>query len=185
MGVHSDRWFRQHRGIISPFEENQISSGVSYGVSSFGYDVTLAPVFKTIRQERFVTGRYLDPKNADEDDFFEFSTKEGHPCVVPPHEFILGTTIEIVRVPRHCLAMCVSKSTYARCGIITNVTPLEPEWEGQITMEISNSTSVPVAIWPGEGVVQLVFFEGNEPCDQSYKDRKGRYQGQEGVTIAR
>lgn len=170
---------REH-GMIEPFEETQVRQGVvSFGVSSYGYDMRVS------RDFRIFTNLYssvVDPKAFDERSFVEF---EGDICIVPPNSFALARSIEYFRIPRNVLTICVGKSTYARCGIITNVTPFEPEWEGNVTLEISNTTPLPAKIYAEEGIAQVLFFEADDDdvCETSYADRKGKYQAQRGVTL--
>src|SRR3981189_2043092 len=181
MSIQADRWItrmaREHR-MIEPFESSQVRSGViSYGVSSYGYDMRVAPEFKIFTN---VLSAIVDPKHFDAKSFVEFS---GDVCIVPPNSFALARSVEYFRIPRNVLTVCVGKSTYARCGIITNVTPFEPEWEGHVTLEISNTTPLPARIYAGEGLCQFLFFRGEEPCETSYADRKGKYMRQRGVTL--
>ena len=181
MSIKSDRWIRrmatEHR-MIEPFADNQIRDGViSYGVSSYGYDMRVAPEFKIFTN---ALSAIVDPKAFDPKSFVEFT---GPTCIVPPNSFALARSVEYFRIPRNVLTICVGKSTYARCGIITNVTPFEPEWEGFVTLEISNTTPLPARIYANEGVAQVIFFESDEVCETSYKDRGGKYQGQQGVTL--
>lgn len=181
MPVKSDRWIRrmalEHR-MIEPFESGQVRSGsISYGLSSFGYDIRVAPEFKVFTN---VHNLVVDPKKFDERSFVDV---KGRDCIIPPNSFALARTVEHFRIPRDVLVLCVGKSTYARCGIIVNVTPLEPTWEGYLTLEISNTTPLPARIYGGEGIAQLVFFQGDEPPEVAYADRKGKYQGQVGVTL--
>jgi dCTP deaminase len=183
MSIKSDRWIREmcakHR-MIEPFEEKQVRDGViSYGVSSYGYDIRIADEFKIFTN---VMSSIVDPKNMDPASMVDF---KGPVCIIPPNSFALGRTVEYFRVPRNVLATCVGKSTYARCGIITNVTPFEPEWEGHVTLEISNTTPLPAKIYSNEGIAQVLFFEGDEPCQVSYKDKAGKYQAQKGITLPR
>jgi dCTP deaminase len=183
MSIKSDRWIRrlatEHR-MIEPFADRQVRAGViSYGVSSYGYDMRVAPEFKIFTNALSVI---VDPKQFDPKSFVEFS---GETCVVPPNSFALARSVEYFRIPRNVLTLCVGKSTYARCGIITNVTPFEPEWEGHVTLEISNTTPLPARIYANEGIAQVLFFtadEGDE-CEQSYADKKGKYQAQVGITL--
>ena len=183
MSIKSDRWIRRmattHR-MIEPFADSQVREGViSYGVSSYGYDMRVAPEFKIFTNALSVI---VDPKQFDPKSFVEFS---GETCVVPPNSFALARSVEYFRIPRNVLTICVGKSTYARCGIITNVTPFEPEWEGYVTLEISNTTPLPARIYANEGIAQVLFFtadEGDE-CEQSYADKKGKYQAQQGITL--
>ena len=167
-------------GMIEPFESSQVRSGViSYGVSSYGYDMRVAPEFRIFTN---VLNSIVDPKNFDPHSFVEF---EGDVCIVPPNSFALARTIEYFRIPRDILTVCLGKSTYARCGIIVNVTPFEPEWEGTVTLEISNTTPLPAKIYANEGLAQVLFFQGDEPCEVSYADKKGKYLKQRGVTLPR
>ena len=183
MSIKSDRWIRRmardHR-MIEPFADSQVREGViSYGVSSYGYDMRVAPEFKIFTN---VLSAVVDPKQFDSRSFVEFA---GPVCIVPPNSFALARSVEYFRIPRNVLTVCVGKSTYARCGIITNVTPLEPEWEGFVTLEISNTTPLPAKIYANEGIAQVLFFtadEGDE-CEQSYADKRGKYQAQTGITL--
>ena len=187
MSIKSDNWSRrvaQSEGMIEPFEPDQIRSNesgriVSYGTSSYGYDVRCADEFKIFTN---INSTIVDPKNFDEKSFVDF---KGDICIIPPNSFALARTVEFFRIPRSVLTICVGKSTYARCGIIVNVTPLEPEWEGHVTLEFSNTTPLPAKIYAGEGCAQMLFFESDEVCSTSYKDRGGKYQGQRGVTLPR
>lgn len=166
--------------MIEPFEERQVCDGViSYGISSYGYDVRVGNEFKIFTN---VFNTVVDPKNFDPKSFVDF---KGETCLIPPNSFALARSVEYFRVPRNTMTICVGKSTYARCGIITNVTPLEPEWEGHITIEISNTTPLPAKIYANEGIAQVVFFEAEEACAESYKDRSGKYQSQRGITLPR
>jgi len=179
--LKSDKWIRrmcrEHK-MIEPFEERLVSEGkVSYGLSSYGYDIRVAEEYK-IFTNVFTT--VVDPKNFDPRSFVDY---KGSECVVPPNSFALARSVEYFRIPRDVLAVCVGKSTFARCGIIVNVTPLEPEWEGHLTIEISNTTPLPAKIYSNEGIAQLLFFGGDEVCTTSYADRKGKYQGQRGVVL--
>ena len=183
MGLCSDRWItrmaREH-GMIEPFEDRQVREGViSYGVSSYGYDMRVAREFKIFTN---VLSSIVDPKAFDPKSFVEF---EGDFCIVPPNSFALARSVEYFRIPREVLTICVGKSTYARCGIIVNVTPLEPGWEGHVTLEFSNTTPLPAKIYANEGACQFLFLKGNEPCETSYADRAGKYMGQKGVTLPR
>ena len=183
MSIKSDRWIarmaREH-GMIEPFADAQVRSGViSYGVSSYGYDMRVAREFRIFTN---VLSAIVDPKAFDNKSFVEYA---GDVCIVPPNSFALARSVEYFRIPRNVLTICVGKSTYARCGIITNVTPFEPEWEGFVTLEISNTTPLPARIYANEGIAQVLFFEGDEPPTVSYKDKKGKYQGQHGVTLPR
>jgi len=170
-------------GMIEPFSENQVrldSNGnklISYGVSSFGYDVRCSNEFKVFTN---INSAVVDPKNFDANSFVDVKSDV---CVIPPNSFALARTIEYFKIPRKVLTICLGKSTYARCGIIVNVTPLEPEWEGHVTLEFSNTTNLPAKIYAGEGVAQMIFLESDEDCEVSYRDRGGKYQGQTGVTL--
>ena len=167
-------------GMIEPFIDAQVGEGVvSYGLSSYGYDMRVSDEFRIFHN---ALSPVVDPKNFDERSFVEF---EGDVCIVPPNSFALARSVEYFRIPRDVLTICVGKSTYARCGIITNVTPFEPEWEGHVTLEISNTTPLPARIYANEGIAQVLFFESDEVCETSYKDRGGKYQGQKGVTLPR
>jgi dCTP deaminase len=179
MSIQNDRWIIEQAklGMIEPFEDSQVRTGViSYGVSSFGYDMRVAPEFKIFTN---VMSSIVDPKAFDPKSFVEFS---GEVCIVPPNSFALARSIEYFRIPRDVVTITVGKSTYARCGIITNVTPFEPEWEGHVTLEISNTTPLPAKIYANEGIAQVLFFRGEQPIT-SYRDKKGKYQGQTGVTL--
>ena len=166
--------------MIEPFESGQVRDGViSYGVSSYGYDIRVAPEFKVFTN---VYNVVVDPKEFDPRSFVDVNEKT---CIIPPNSFALARTLEYFRIPRNVLVVCVGKSTYARCGIIVNVTPLEPTWEGHLTLEISNTTPLPAKIYGGEGIAQLLFFQGNEEPETAYADRKGKYQNQKGVTLPR
>ncbi len=170
----------QDHGMIEPFENGQVREGkISYGLSSYGYDIRVAPEFKVFTNVHNVV---VDPKNFDPRSFVD--VRADH-CIVPPNSFALARTEEYFRMPRNVLAICVGKSTYARCGIVVNVTPLEPAWEGYLTLEISNTTPLPAKIYAGEGIAQLLFFEGDEEPEVAYADRKGKYQKQTGVTLPR
>jgi len=171
---------REH-GMIDPFEDAQVRKGtISYGVSSYGYDMRVADEFKIFTN---VNNAIVDPKAFDEKSFVNY---QGDVCIVPPNSFALARSVEYFRIPRNVITLCVGKSTYARCGIITNVTPFEPEWEGYVTLEISNTTPLPAKIYANEGIAQVIFFEGDpEGPEVSYKDRQGKYQGQTGVTTPR
>jgi dCTP deaminase len=181
MSVKSDKWIskmaREHH-MIEPFEDRQVREGViSYGVSSYGYDMRVADEFRIFTN---VNSSIVDPKHFDPKSFVEF---KGDICIVPPNSFALGRSVEYFRIPRSCLTICVGKSTYARCGIIVNVTPFEPEWEGFVTLEISNTTPLPARIYANEGLCQVIFFESDEQCEISYKDKKGKYQSQQGIVL--
>ena len=183
MSIKSDTWIRrmalEHR-MIEPFVDEQVRSGViSYGVSSYGYDVRVGDDFKVFTN---VFNTVVDPKNFDPKSFVDIKADV---CIIPPNSFALASTIEYFRVPRDILTICLGKSTYARCGIIVNVTPFEPEWEGTATLEISNTTPIPAKIYANEGIAQVLFFQSDEVCARSYKDKKGKYQAQRGVTLPR
>ena len=168
---------REHQ-MIEPFVESQVrGSAISYGVSSYGYDIRVADEFKVFTN---INNTVIDPKNFDPRSFVDVKTDV---CIVPPNSFALARTIEYFRIPRDVLTICLGKSTYARCGIIVNVTPFEPEWEGTVTLEISNTTPLPAKIYANEGIAQVLFFQSDEPCELSYKDKKGKYQAQTGVTL--
>lgn len=183
MSIKSDRWIRRQateHGMIEPFTEGQVRAGaISYGVSSYGYDMRVADEFRIFTN---VLSVIVDPKSFDERSFVEF---KGDVCIVPPNSFALARSVEYFRIPRNVLTICVGKSTYARCGIITNVTPFEPEWEGHVTLEISNTTPLPAKIYANEGICQVLFFEADDDdtCETSYADRNGKYQAQRGVTL--
>ena len=181
MSIKSDKWIRKmalEQGMIEPFHDAQVKAGViSYGVSSYGYDIRVSNEFKIFTN---VNSTIVDPKNFDPKSFVDF---KGDVCIVPPNSFALARTLEYFRIPRSVLVVTLGKSTYARCGIIINVTPLEPEWEGHVTLEISNTTPLPAKIYANEGIAQLLFYEGDEHCVTSYKDRHGKYQGQRGITL--
>jgi dCTP deaminase len=183
MAILSDKWIRaqaQEHGMIEPFVEAQRRDGcISYGLSSYGYDARVADEFKIFTN---INSTIVDPKNFDEKSFVDF---KGPVCIIPPNSFALARTVEYFRIPRNVLTICLGKSTYARCGIIVNVTPLEPEWEGHVTLEFSNTTTLPAKIYANEGVAQVLFIESDEVCETSYKDRGGKYQGQTGVTLPR
>ena len=186
MSIKSDKWIRrmaEQHCMIEPFEPNQIkvSNGekvIFYGTSSYGYDIRCADEFKVFTN---INSTIVDPKNFDPDSFVEVAGK-GY-CINPPNSFALARTVEYFRIPRSVLTVCLGKSTYARCGIIVNVTPFEPEWEGYVTLEFSNTTPLPAKIYANEGVAQVLFFESDEVCDVSYSDRAGKYMGQQGVTL--
>jgi len=181
MPIKCDKWIRRmatEHGMIEPFENGQIRDGViSYGLSSYGYDIRVAPEFKVFTNVHNVV---VDPKRFDDRSFVDIHEKE---CIIPPNSFALARTEEYFRIPRDVLVVCLGKSTYARCGIIVNVTPLEPTWEGYLTLEISNTTPLPAKIYAGEGIAQLLFFEGDEEPEVAYADRKGKYMKQMGVTL--
>jgi dCTP deaminase len=179
--IKSDRWIRKtalEHGMIDPFSEKQVSKGViSYGVSSYGYDLRVADEFKVFTN---VNCTVVDPKHFDERSFV---TVQSEVCLIPPNSFALARSVEYFKIPRDVLTICVGKSTYARCGIIVNVTPFEPEWEGFVTLEISNTTPLPAKIYANEGLCQILFFQSDEVCEVSYADRKGKYQSQQGIVL--
>jgi dCTP deaminase len=185
MTIKADKWIAKmakEQGMIEPFEAKQIKKEgdkkvISYGVSSYGYDVRCAKEFKIFTNINSAT---VDPKAFSDDSFVNV---ESDVCIIPPNSFALARTVEYFRIPRDVLTICLGKSTYARCGIIVNVTPLEPEWEGHVTLEFSNTTNLPAKIYANEGVAQMLFFQSDEVCDTSYADRAGKYQGQTGVTL--
>ena len=188
MSVKADKWISymaKHQGMIEPFQEEQVRYNkdnervVSYGVSSYGYDLRVAREFKIFTNTH---NSIIDPKNFDQKSFI---TLETDVCIVPPNSFALARSVEYFRIPRDVLTICVGKSTYARCGIIVNVTPFEPEWEGHVTLEISNTTPLPAKIYANEGLAQVIFFQANEECLTSYADRGGKYMKQTGVTVPR
>ncbi len=179
MSIKSDKWIIEQakNGMIEPFADRQIRKGViSYGVSSYGYDMRIANEFKIFTN---VNNTVVDPKNFTEKNYVDF---KGDVCIIPPNSFVLAKSVEYFRIPRNILTICVGKSTYARCGLIVNVTPFEPEWEGYVTIEISNSTPIPAKIYSNEGIAQVLFFESDEECLISYADKKGKYQKQTGLT---
>lgn len=185
MSIKSDKWIRrmaEQYGMIEPFEPRQISASeqgrvISYGTSSYGYDVRCSDEFKIFTN---INSAIVDPKAFDAQSFVDVKSDV---CIIPPNSFALARTVEFFRIPRDVLTICLGKSTYARCGIIVNVTPLEPEWEGQVTLEFSNTTPLPAKIYANEGVAQMLFIGGDEVCETSYRDRGGKYQGQRGVTL--
>jgi dCTP deaminase len=181
--IKSDRWIERmcrEQQMIEPFEPRQVREGViSYGVSSYGYDIRIADEFKIFSN---VSSSIVDPKKFDATFLVDVQAPS---VLIPPNSFALGRTVEYFKIPRNVLTICVGKSSYARCGIITNVTPFEPEWEGYATLEISNTTTLPARIYANEGIAQLIFFEADEDCEVSYKDKKGKYQSQVGVTLPR
>ena len=167
-------------GMIEPFEDRQVRQGVvSYGLSSYGYDIRVADEFKVFTN---INSTVVDPKNFDARSFVDVKADV---CIIPPNSFALAKTVEYFRIPRDVLTVCVGKSTYARCGLIVNVTPFEPEWEGFVTLEISNTTPLPAKVYANEGIAQVLFFQSDEPCEVSYADKKGKYQGQQGLTLPR
>jgi dCTP deaminase len=180
MPIMSDRWIREQaaHGMIEPFVEGQRRDGaISYGLSSYGYDARVSDEFKIFTN---VDSVIVDPKQFSTKSFVD---RQAETCVIPPNSFALARTVEYFRVPRDILVICLGKSTYARCGIIVNVTPLEPEWEGHVTLEFSNTTPLPARIYANEGACQFLFLKADQPCEVSYRDRKGKYQGQQGVTL--
>ncbi len=181
MGLKPDRWIREMAltgGMIEPFADAQVHDGViSYGVSSYGYDMRVADEFKIFTN---VYSALVDPKKFDLRSMIDY---QGEVCIIPPNSFALGRSIEYFRIPRTVLTICLGKSTYARCGIIVNVTPFEPEWEGYVTLEISNTTPLPAKIYANEGIAQVLFFEADEPCETSYADKKGKYQAQQTIVL--
>jgi len=183
MGLKPDHWIKKmadEHGMIEPFVDQQVREGaISYGVSSYGYDLRVADEFKIFTN---VHSAIVDPKDFASDSFVDF---KGDVCIIPPNSFALARSVEYFRIPRSVLTICLGKSTYARCGLIVNVTPFEPEWEGYVTLEISNTTPLPAKVYANEGLAQVLFFEADEPCEQSYADKKGKYQGQTGVTPPR
>ena len=183
MSIKSDKWIRKmanEKGMIEPFNDKQVSKGmISYGLSSYGYDIRVANNYKIFTN---VNNSIVDPKNFDEASFVDF---KGDTCIVPPNSFALAQSVEYFKIPRNVLSVCLGKSTYARCGIIVNVTPFEPEWEGYVTLEISNTTPLPAKIYYNEGLCQVLFFESDENCEVSYKDKTGKYQGQVNITLPR
>ena len=183
MAIKSDKWIDKMSSefdMIRPYEKKQVRDGkISYGVSSYGYDIRVSDEYKIFTN---VNSSIIDPKKFDENSFVDF---KGKVCIVPPNSFALARSIEYFKIPRNVLTICVGKSTYARCGIIVNVTPFEPEWEGYVTLEISNTTPLPAKIYSNEGLCQVLFFESDEECEISYKDKSGKYQGQVGITLPR
>jgi len=188
MSIKSDKWIRRmanEHGMVEPFVDGQVKEAkngdgvVSYGLSSYGYDVRCADEFKIFTN---INSAIVDPKNFCPSSFVDF---KGDVCIIPPNSFALARTVEYMRIPRNVLTICLGKSTYARCGIIVNVTPLEPEWEGHVTLEFSNTTPLPAKVYANEGVAQFLFLESDEVCETSYKDKAGKYQGQTGVTVPR
>ena len=179
--IKSDRWIKQkalEKGMIKPFEDRQVRTGtISYGLSSYGYDIRIADEFKIFTN---INTTIVDPKAFDPRSFVDY---QGAVAIIPPNSFALGRSVEYFRIPRNVLTLTVGKSTYARCGIITNVTPFEPEWEGYVTLEISNTTPLPARIYANEGIAQVLFFESDEACQTSYADRQGKYQGQQGIVL--
>ncbi|HXH25461.1 MAG TPA: dCTP deaminase [Vicinamibacterales bacterium] len=181
--IKSDRWIRKmalEYGMIEPFEDRQVRDGViSYGLSSYGYDIRVADEFKVFTN---INSTVVDPKNFDARSFVDVKADV---CIIPPNSFALSRTVEYFRIPRDVLTVCVGKSTYARCGLIVNVTPFEPEWEGFVTLEISNTTPLPAKVYANEGIAQVLFFQSDDVCETSYADKKGKYQRQQGLTLPR
>ncbi len=185
MSIKSDKWIRRmatEQGMIEPFVDGQVREvdgrkAISYGLSSYGYDIRCSREFKIFTN---INSTIVDPKAFDSRSLVDF---EGDECIIPPNSFALTRTVEYFRIPRSVLTVCLGKSTYARCGIIVNVTPFEPEWEGHVTLELSNTTPLPAKVYANEGVAQVLFYESDEVCEISYKDRQGKYQGQTGVTL--
>jgi len=185
MSIKSDRWIRRmvkEKEMIQPFEEHQVRNSeegrvISYGTSSYGYDIRCSNEFKIFTN---INSAIVDPKNFDDNSFVDVTSDV---CIIPPNSFALARTVEYLKIPRDVLTICLGKSTYARCGIIVNVTPLEPEWEGHVTLEFSNTTPLPAKIYANEGVAQILFLGADEICETSYGDRAGKYQGQTGVTL--
>ena len=181
MSIKSDKWIKTmslNHGMIEPFEDQQMANGtISYGLSSYGYDIRVSDEYKIFTN---VNNSIVDPKNFDANSFVDF---KGDVCIVPANSFALARSVEYFRIPRDILTICLGKSTYARCGIIVNVTPFEPEWEGYVTLEISNTTPLPAKIYSNEGLCQVLFFQSDEQCLISYKDKKGKYQQQSGITL--
>jgi len=181
MGLKPDHWIRKmatEQRMIEPFEPGQVRNGqISYGVSSYGYDIRVADEFMIFTN---VYSAIVDPKHFDPRSMVEY---KGDVCVIPPNSFALARTVEYFRIPKNVLTVCLGKSTYARCGIIVNVTPFEPEWEGFVTLEISNTTPLPAKIYSNEGIAQVLFFEGDEPCEITYADKKGKYQKQQSIVL--
>jgi len=181
MGLKPDHWIRKmalEQKMIEPFVDGQVRDGViSYGVSSYGYDIRVADEFMIFTN---VHSAIVDPKHFDTKSMVEF---KGEVCVIPPNSFALARTVEYFRIPRNVLTVCLGKSTYARCGLIVNVTPFEPEWEGYVTLEISNTTPLPAKIYANEGLAQVLFFEADDECEVSYADKKGKYQGQKSIVL--
>jgi dCTP deaminase len=181
--IKADRWIKRmalDHGMIEPFEDRQVRKGViSYGLSSYGYDIRVADEFKVFTN---INSTVVDPKNFDARSFVDVKADV---CIIPPNSFALAKTVEYFRIPRNVLTVCVGKSTYARCGLIVNVTPFEPEWEGYVTLEISNTTPLPAKVYANEGISQVLFFESDEDCEVSYADKAGKYQKQQGLTLPR
>lgn len=183
MSIKADSWIRrmaQEHGMIEPFVDGQVREGViSYGLSSYGYDIRVSDEFKIFTN---VHSAIVDPKNFNPQSFIDY---KGDVCIIPPNSFVLAQTVEYFRIPRDVLTICVGKSTYARCGLIVNVTPFEPQWEGFVTLEISNTTPLPARVYANEGIAQVLFFQSDEVCEISYADRKGKYQNQQSIVLPR
>ena len=183
MAIKADKWIKKmalEHGMIEPFEDRQVREGVvSYGLSSYGYDIRVADEFKVFTN---INSTVVDPKQFDARSFVDIRAEV---CIIPPNSFALAKTVEYFRIPRDVLTVCVGKSTYARCGLIVNVTPFEPEWEGYVTLEISNTTPLPAKVYANEGIAQVLFFQSDEPCEVSYADKKGKYQKQESIVLPR
>ncbi len=183
MAIKADKWIRKmalEHHMIEPFVDGQVREGViSYGLSSYGYDIRVSREFKIFTN---VHSAIVDPKHFNPKSFIDY---EGDICVIPPNSFVLAQTVEYFRIPRNVLTVCLGKSTYARCGLIVNVTPFEPEWEGYVTLEISNTTPLPARVYANEGIAQVLFFESDETCEISYADRKGKYQKQQSIMLPR
>ncbi|RMG74356.1 MAG: dCTP deaminase [Nitrospirae bacterium] len=178
--VKNDRWIKEmaKKGMIEPFNDKQVRKGViSYGVSSYGYDMRISDEFKIFTN---INNTIVDPKGFDPKSFVDF---KGDVCIIPPNSFVLGRSVEYFRIPRDVIVICLGKSTYARCGLVVNVTPLEPEWEGHVTIEISNTTPLPAKIYANEGIAQILFLGAEEVCETSYRDKTGKYQAQRGITL--
>ena len=183
MSIKCDKWIRNksiNNDMIKPFVDNQINQGtISYGLSSYGYDIRVSNEYKIFTN---VNNSIVDPKNFDRKSFIDF---KGDVCIIPPNSFALARSVEYFKIPRNILTICLGKSTYARCGIIVNVTPFEPEWEGYVTLEISNTTPLPAKVYSNEGLCQVLFFESDEICEKSYLDKNGKYQKQTGITLSK
>ncbi|MCA9994837.1 MAG: dCTP deaminase [Anaerolineales bacterium] len=183
MSIKADSWIRrmaQEHGMIEPFVDGQVREGlISYGLSSYGYDIRVSDEFKIFTN---VHSAIVDPKNFNPQSFIDY---KGDVCIIPPNSFVLAQTVEYFRIPRDVLTVCVGKSTYARCGLIVNVTPFEPEWAGFVTLEISNTTPLPARVYANEGIAQVLFFQSDEVCEISYADRKGKYQNQQSIVLPR
>ena len=183
MSIKADSWIRrmaQEHGMIEPFVDGQVREGViSFGLSSYGYDIRVSDAFKIFTN---VHSAIVDPKNFNPQSFIDY---KGDVCIIPPNSFVLAQTVEYFRIPRDVLTICVGKSTYARCGLIVNVTPFEPQWEGFVTLEISNTTPLPARVYANEGIAQVLFFQSDEVCEVSYADRKGKYQNQQSIVLPR